>query len=531
MKTSFEVKRALAPLGANDISSNFGAKIWPVFFLFCVGSMFRVYNFWAPGLWIDEYGTWWVVTGTSWTEVAQRAIKIQGQSPFYYLIVKLFTDLAGYSAFVLRLPSILFGIATLALVYPLALSLFDNHRVAILSLGIFATSEQLIWYSQNARPYSLALFLSLLSFWFLLSLLRDEKITYRLGYGLTATLLVYAHFLYGFALIIQVIYLLFELGWRRLANKKWLITFALIGLLLLPLTGQLVDLFGRRQHLNWIPAMPWFHPIVAGINFALGSFHPVTIVATVLAVVAIGFDWKKLGQRKVMALLKLPVMWSALPFVSFIIFAKLFGIVLFDTRYLLFGYPAVYFLMAWFMSNLKRNHFRQWIPPLVFLITTLARTSLPALINGDMFSYWTKWEWADAASVIANSYQAGDIIVLRTGLIEANQAVVENDNQNLTSYVNWALLANLIPPRDYKILMLPFVLNETTRTYFASADKTISSHRRVWLVGEGEVITMVRDKLILDSQYRLVYQPIRGRVQLFLLEKEAAPSRSRRLSP
>jgi 4-amino-4-deoxy-L-arabinose transferase-like glycosyltransferase len=73
------------------------------------------------------------------------------------LLVRTIVGLGSYGAFQLRLLSVICGIATLALVYPLAVKIFNDRRLALLSLIIFALNEPLIWHAQIARPYSLAL--------------------------------------------------------------------------------------------------------------------------------------------------------------------------------------------------------------------------------------------------------------------------------------------------------------------------------------------------------------------------------------
>jgi len=49
-----------------------------------LGIFLRIYNFSKLDLTNDEYGTWWVIAGGGWGEVARRAVRIQGQSPFFY---------------------------------------------------------------------------------------------------------------------------------------------------------------------------------------------------------------------------------------------------------------------------------------------------------------------------------------------------------------------------------------------------------------------------------------------------------------
>ena len=74
--------------------------------VFALGSWLRIHGFDRPGLWIDEYGTWWVIAADGYAGVAARAWEVQGQSPFYYLIVRSCTDLFGLASWSLRLPSL-----------------------------------------------------------------------------------------------------------------------------------------------------------------------------------------------------------------------------------------------------------------------------------------------------------------------------------------------------------------------------------------------------------------------------------------
>jgi mannosyltransferase len=137
---------------------------WLLAGFLCVGSVLRIYNFWIPGLWIDEYGTWWAVTNGGWSDLVQRVTRIHCQSPFYYSLTKLSVDHLGPSPFALRLPSILAGIGVVGLAYPLGHAIFQQRHAALLTLATFSVHDRLIWYSQEARPYSLTLFCTMLSF-------------------------------------------------------------------------------------------------------------------------------------------------------------------------------------------------------------------------------------------------------------------------------------------------------------------------------------------------------------------------------
>ena len=258
---------------------------WGILACICIGSFLRIYQFWLPDLWLDEYGTWWVVSASTWSEVAERAIRTQGQSPLYYLVVKLFTGIFGEEVLQLRLPSVVFGILTLFVAFRLATRIFRDQEFVLIAVAVFSLNEQLIWFAQNARPYALALFLTLLSFNFFLHFLQLRTAWGGALYILTTALLIYSHFLFGFVLIIQVVFLALKSGSRQVFSKDWLTCFFSMALLCLPLASQLWSLYGRRQTLNWIPnieptflaselargvADPWALALAAGTLLALG---------------------------------------------------------------------------------------------------------------------------------------------------------------------------------------------------------------------------------------------------------------------
>ncbi len=211
--------------------------------------------------------------------------KIQGQSPFYYLIVKLFTTILGEGSFQLRLPSVIFGILTLFVAYRLAMDIFHDQDLALVSAAVFSVTEQLIWFSQNARPYALALFLTLLSFRYFFQFLQARRIRNGMVYAATIALLIYSHFLFGFVCAFQIVVVIHRLGWRELVAKYWLWTFLILSILCLPLTSQIVSLYGRRQTLDWVPHLV---QSVQASSLARGFADPWALLLATSTLLAIG---------------------------------------------------------------------------------------------------------------------------------------------------------------------------------------------------------------------------------------------------
>jgi mannosyltransferase len=125
--------------------------------------------------------------------------EILANPPLYYLIVSLFLHL-GQGEFVTRLPSAIFGIASVPVMYVLGRRLFGTPE-AIIGAFFLAVSQMAIWASTEARSYSLLMLLSLLNLLFFHEAVKEGRRRNWLLYLLTSLVLVNAHY-YGFLVLI-----------------------------------------------------------------------------------------------------------------------------------------------------------------------------------------------------------------------------------------------------------------------------------------------------------------------------------------
>lgn len=126
-------------------------------------------------LWLDE-ATTALVAQMSLTDIFTKFLPADFHPPFYYFLMKGWGGVFGFSEVSLRIPSIIFGVATIYFIYLIAKKIFDTKTAWTASL-ISATSGLLIYYSQEARMYSLTAFLATVSVylflekkWFLFSI-------------------------------------------------------------------------------------------------------------------------------------------------------------------------------------------------------------------------------------------------------------------------------------------------------------------------------------------------------------------------
>jgi 4-amino-4-deoxy-L-arabinose transferase-like glycosyltransferase len=93
--------------------------------------------------------------------------------PGYYLFMLAWTKVFGTSIFALRLPSVLFGIASILLTFWLG-SREGGKATGVLAAAMLALNGHHVLWSQSARMYSLACFLGLASSLLLVRLARDR---------------------------------------------------------------------------------------------------------------------------------------------------------------------------------------------------------------------------------------------------------------------------------------------------------------------------------------------------------------------
>jgi uncharacterized membrane protein len=411
----------------------------------------------------------------------------------------------------------------LAWVYPLALKIFDNRRVALLSLIIFALSEPFIWYSQIARPYSLALSFSLVSFWSFISLERKATKAARTVYVFSTALTVYAHYLFGLIVIIQALYLVVvRAGLRVLLSKLWLMNFLALALLLAPSSGQVFYLHSRRHALDWVTSVDSSWKIAGGIIYIIGAASPIAIFATALALATLGFRWSELKLIEIRSKRALPIVWYMTPLLLFSIVPVLIGVNLTQPRYLLFAYPATYLLLAWLMLNVRTTGYRKWLPAAVFIASTILSVSVPALNSTQTFARWPNRSWNDALATLARLYKPDSIVVAQVGLVEADLLANDSYDPKLLSYLSWPLVTTLPGLKEKNIFILPYRLTDRTQVYFNSLVDGAAKHSRIWLVGGGDLVSLFQDRLVHDLNYRVASQSRHGdEFHVFVLERGA----------
>ena len=212
------------------------------------------------------------------------------QHLLYSALARVSTQMFGEGPAALRLPAVLFGLASLPALFRLGRLLFGASP-ALLATALLAFSYHHVWFSQNARGYTGLLFASLLATELFLRGVWRGRWTTWIGYAATVALGMAVHLTMVFVAAAHGLAALF-LAWRAGSDSpgrlRPVAALALAGLfsfqahaLLLP---QLVEFFTRPGAGTIQAEIVWKNPIwlvaeaVRGLGFGL-AFGSLGVVA------------------------------------------------------------------------------------------------------------------------------------------------------------------------------------------------------------------------------------------------------------
>ncbi|MCR4329328.1 MAG: glycosyltransferase family 39 protein [Candidatus Roizmanbacteria bacterium] len=184
-------------------------------------------------VWLDEATTARVVKEYTLVELVRQFAPFDFHPPLYYLFMKTWTTIAGYSEIALRLPSVVFSLVAGYFIYKTALYVVDKKKAPLAS-ALFLFNPLIVYYSQEARMYMFAVcLLSMATYYFFADERMPQlKTKIYLGLLLSASFAVF----YGSIFYMSGILLLLLLRRRYRALFVVSLCTVIMVLLLSPLT-------------------------------------------------------------------------------------------------------------------------------------------------------------------------------------------------------------------------------------------------------------------------------------------------------
>jgi uncharacterized membrane protein len=165
--------------------------------------------------WLDEATSGLVARNFNLVDIITKFSPGDFHPPLYYLILKVWSYTFGTSEIALRLPSIIFGLLTIYLIYLIGKDLF-NKKVGLMAGILLATSGLHIYYSQEARMYALTAFLVTFSIFSFMKILKNDRLGDWILFSILLLLITSADYV---AILIIPVFWIFGILTKK--NLKW----------------------------------------------------------------------------------------------------------------------------------------------------------------------------------------------------------------------------------------------------------------------------------------------------------------------
>lgn len=338
-----------------------------IILILIVATVLRLYNIDYQSLWMDEIYTLNVASQKHSFSQIITEVNLRESFPYlYFFIMNTMFTLFGDTSIVARIPSVIFGIAAVWMMYKLGKETYSK-KVGLIAALLFTFNEYAIFHSQDARAYSLYLLCLLFSFYRLVIFLKNNSQKNMVWFGVSAGLLLNANFFSVINVTNQGFILLFVLfsldKSERLAYFKRLLIIA--GIILLFFIPNLYKFYLVTQFKSsWIPA-----PTNEGLTNILKEFISVSeILVFIYGILFTFFIIKVFNQKRTQDIKEIIskklvfnylLIFSWISFVVAVILLKSYlSSSLYVSRYFISVFPPIILAISIALVSIKNNQIR-----------------------------------------------------------------------------------------------------------------------------------------------------------------------------
>ncbi len=433
--------------------------------IIAIGAYLRLTGLGRQSLWFDEADIV-VRAQRSWSDVFATFSTAGENGPVYNLFLATWVRIAGVSEVAVRFPSAVAGVLALPAIYLLARRL-AGPQSGLFAAGLLAISPYHIWYSQEAKMYSLVVLLSILSTLCLVEALRQNHTTLWIVYVVITTIMFYTHVAAVLVFVAQALFI--GLTYTRWAGewKRILIAAAALTVPYIPIALWALRVVGGGVS-TWHAEVGLIEAVrTVGVKFATFRSEPYVEFRAgwLYFIIALaGVVWlSATRQGRPVAILLASL--TAVPVLG-LWFVSLHNSV-FSDRYIIVALPPYLILGAIALSALSSTKSGTIVSALVALIL-VAHTWVPISdVNRSISA--EKEDWRSAYARIAEQSEPQDVLLLHPGYIISTLAYYGQRDARLGGHP-----VATVPAFDADWVTSEVMVNMLR-------DK-IGGHTRIWLI-------------------------------------------------
>ena len=397
----------------------------PLQLILALGAFLRFYGLGRESLWNDELGSWRRSHYDDFQTAMDTGIRPDVHPPAYQTLIYFLTKYVGDSERILRFPSAVCGVLSIFVMFLVGLRLYTSKE-ALLASALMAVFWFPIYYSQEARSYSMLLLFTLTATYFWLGIVsavaRKETMPWPaiVGYVVTAVISCYLHY-FGLLLIgLHCIGAMLLSMPRRQALVSCLSIYLCICLAYVPWLPTMWTHLKRGP--IWIPR-PTGYPMAGYLECIFNESKGIlALVATLYLCMLVYslFDVRRSGKRGEFAVKQLfpavfLVLWLTVPFTIAYVKSVVSTPVL-TNRNLIISMPAAYLLLARAVISLPAHVLKKkalWAAQAVASIVIVGLLLSHLVFDKDFYSKPHKQQFREATEfVIEHDHLYPDSLII-----------------------------------------------------------------------------------------------------------------------
>lgn len=283
-------------------------------------------------------------------------LRNENNPPLHFLLLHFWIKIFGIEPMAVRLPSVIFSALTAPVIYYIG-QRFIGIRAGVIGAFIFTLSTMHIYFSHEARVYSLFVLLASLSLYFFLRILDEPgKKKYYVLLFIANLALIYSHYFGFFVLLMELVSLLFTRQ-GKLALKGIVLIMIGLGLAYLPIIGIFFHRFGASSGGTWV-AKPGVTEVYGNLNRFLNNKYSMLALLLVFSVIFLARFIKGDLVQHIRNMLRerytlIIFLWFIVPYL--LMFLLSFKLPMFIDRYILYTSVPFFLVIAiaftWFITN------------------------------------------------------------------------------------------------------------------------------------------------------------------------------------
>lgn len=212
------------------------------------GFLLRIFNIDFNSIWLDEGSTFsFSHPSKSFTDIWNLTASGEFNPPLFHWIEHIMLVLFGSTEIVLRFMPCVFGSLSIPVVYLIGKEIYSD-RVGLVSAFLITISSFHVYYSQEARAYTLLMLIMSLFIYFYIKFKKTNSWKYAALVGVCASLGYWTHF-WSLVVIAPIfVFMLIDVIKKR--NKESLVPVGIASIIAvistLPLTSVMLFLFNHR---------------------------------------------------------------------------------------------------------------------------------------------------------------------------------------------------------------------------------------------------------------------------------------------